>query len=170
MPLWVRKSSFILELRIDKQFEPFLLIILFVRYVWHGGGGEQAGRVACRVVGLRAGETGGGDKADEQSDQGDQLQQHGQSLRVPGAAAAEGARRVHRHRHPGHQQTGNPPRTQKEVIRQMKNLQRQVKELRMPAVNLNRIIAQSQELLKLRQESDKNNKLSTGMIMALGKI
>jgi hypothetical protein len=52
----------------------------------------------------------------------------------------------------------------------MKNLQRQVKELRMPAVNLNRIIAQSQELLKLRQESDKNNKLSTGMIMALGKI
>jgi hypothetical protein len=52
----------------------------------------------------------------------------------------------------------------------MKNLQKQLKELKMPTINFNRIAVQSQDLLKLKHESDKNSKLSQGMLMALGKI
>lgn len=52
----------------------------------------------------------------------------------------------------------------------MKNLQKQIKELSMPPINFNRILAQSQEMVRLKQESDKNSKLSQGMLMALAKI
>lgn len=40
----------------------------------------------------------------------------------------------------------------------------------MPVLNFARLVAHSQDLLKLKQESDKNCKLSAGMLMALGKI
>lgn len=52
----------------------------------------------------------------------------------------------------------------------MKNLQKQIKEIKMPIINFNKIALQSQEILKLKQESDKNSKLSSGMLMALSKI
>lgn len=40
----------------------------------------------------------------------------------------------------------------------------------MPALNFAKLMAQSQELVKLKQESDKNCKLSAGMLIALGKM
>ncbi len=60
--------------------------------------------------------------------------------------------------------------TQREVIRQIKNLHKQIREMKMPTLNFTRIVAQSQDLLKLKQESDKNCKLSAGMLMALSKM
>lgn len=59
---------------------------------------------------------------------------------------------------------------QREVIKEMKNLQKQFKEMRLPAINYNRLIVQSQELIKVKHESDKNSKLSKGMLLALSKI
>lgn len=40
----------------------------------------------------------------------------------------------------------------------------------MPAINYNRLIVQSQELIKVKHESDKNSKLSKGMLLALSKM
>lgn len=40
----------------------------------------------------------------------------------------------------------------------------------MPVLNFAKLTVQSQELLKLKQESDKNCKLSAGMLIALGKM
>lgn len=59
---------------------------------------------------------------------------------------------------------------QREVIKEMKNLQKQLKEMRLPTINFNRLIVQSQELIKVKHESDKNSKLSKGMLLALSRI
>jgi bifunctional ADP-heptose synthase (sugar kinase/adenylyltransferase) len=59
---------------------------------------------------------------------------------------------------------------QKETIRQMRNVQKQVREIKLPSINYNRIIAQSQELIRVKKESDKNYKLSLGMLTALSKM
>lgn len=42
--------------------------------------------------------------------------------------------------------------------------------MRLPAINYNRLIVQSQELVKVKNESDKNSKLSKGMLLALSKM
>jgi hypothetical protein len=52
----------------------------------------------------------------------------------------------------------------------MRTLQKQIRELKMPSINFNRIVAQSQELLKIKHEADKNNKLSQGMLLALDRL
>ncbi len=52
----------------------------------------------------------------------------------------------------------------------MKSLQRQIKEIKLPLINFNRLVAQSQELIKIKKESDKNYKLSQGMLNALAKM
>ena len=59
---------------------------------------------------------------------------------------------------------------QKEVIRQMKVVQRQVKEMKTPMINFNRVNAQGDELVRVKRESDKNLKLSQGMLAALAKM
>ena len=59
---------------------------------------------------------------------------------------------------------------QREVIKEMKNLQKQLKEMRLPTINFNRLIVQYQELIKVKHESDKNSKLSKGMLLALSRI
>jgi len=52
----------------------------------------------------------------------------------------------------------------------MRLVQKQVKEIKPPSINYTKIIAQSQELIKLKKESDKNAKLSQGMLVALSKM
>lgn len=52
----------------------------------------------------------------------------------------------------------------------MRNLQRQVREIKLPSINFNRLLAQSQDLIKIKRESDKNYKLSQGMLSALAKM
>ena len=52
----------------------------------------------------------------------------------------------------------------------MKLVQKNVREIKLPQINYNRIVAQSQELIKVKKESDKNYKLSQGMINALDKM
>lgn len=52
----------------------------------------------------------------------------------------------------------------------MRGVQRQVREIKLPSINYNRIIAQSQELIKVKKDSDKNYKLSQGMLNALTKM
>ena len=52
----------------------------------------------------------------------------------------------------------------------MKNVQKQVKEIKLPTINYSKLVVQSQELIKVKKESDKNLKLSLGMINALNKM
>lgn len=52
----------------------------------------------------------------------------------------------------------------------MKNVQKQVKEIKLPTINYSKLVMQSQELIKVKKESDKNLKLSLGMINALNKM
>lgn len=52
----------------------------------------------------------------------------------------------------------------------MKIVHKQLKEIKLPTINYNRIAAQSQELIKLKRESDKNYKLTHGMLNALAKM
>lgn len=52
----------------------------------------------------------------------------------------------------------------------MKVLQKQLKEMKTPMINFNKINSQSQDLLKVKNESDKNLKLSIGMLNALSKM
>ena len=40
----------------------------------------------------------------------------------------------------------------------------------MPNINYNKIVVQSQEVIKIKKEADKNLKLSQGMINALNKM
>ena len=52
----------------------------------------------------------------------------------------------------------------------MKNLQKETRQIRLPTINFNRLVAQSQELIRLKKESDKNYKLTQGMMLALDKM
>ena len=52
----------------------------------------------------------------------------------------------------------------------MKIVHRQLKEIKLPTINYNRLMAQSQDLIKLKKDSDKNYKLTQGMKNALAKM
>ena len=59
---------------------------------------------------------------------------------------------------------------QKDALKYMRSLQKEVKDIKLPSINYNRIMAQAQDLIKLKQDSDKNHKLSQGMLAALSKL
>lgn len=52
----------------------------------------------------------------------------------------------------------------------MKLIHKQIKDIRPPSLNFNRILAQEKEITRLRGDSDKNLKLSQGILLALSKM
>jgi hypothetical protein len=52
----------------------------------------------------------------------------------------------------------------------MKLIHKQIKDIRPPSLNFNRMLAQEKEITRLKGDSDKNLKLSQGILLALSKM